>query len=317
MPGTVRTRTVRHRLADGTVKEYTYSIKKPKKRQSLYEPNTIGALLLAYEGSPEWDALAKSTKAARRIYLRELHPLKHYAATGLNRKIVLNFRDQIAKYRGKGAADVFTHSVRALLSWAVEREWIAHNPVTRVRNLSTGTLPTWTEAEARLAMRDLPEPWRRAVVLAYHTGQRLTDLTRMNWSAYDGAVIRLVQQKTKIALVIPAALELQAELVAWARDRSTTTILAGPTGKPWLAQTLSSYLSRELDRIGIARRLTIHGLRKLAATRLAEAGCSAHEIAAITGHKTLAMVQSYTRAADQERMAVAAVIRLQAKPGKR
>ena len=32
-------------------------------------------------------------------------------------------------------------------------------------------------------------------------------------------------------------------------------------------------------------RLGIHGLRKLAATRLADAGCSTHEIAAITGHR--------------------------------
>jgi len=37
--------------------------------------------------------------------------------------------------------------------------------------------------------------------------------------------------------------------------------------------------------------------------RLAEAGCSASEIAAITGHKPLAEVERYTRAADQERLA--------------
>ena len=39
----------------------------------------------------------------------------------------------------------------------------------------------------------------------------------------------------------------------------------------------------------------------------AEAGCSASEIAAITGHKTLAEVERYTRAADQERLARQAI----------
>jgi len=45
--------------------------------------------------------------------------------------------------------------------------------------------------------------------------------------------------------------------------------------------------------------------------RLAEAGCSANEIAAISGHKTLREVQRYTDAVDQERMARVAIRRLE------
>jgi hypothetical protein len=40
-----------------------------------------------------------------------------------------------------------------------------------------------------------------------------------------------------------------------------------------------------------------------------EAGCSASEIAAIAGRKTLAEVERYTRAADQERLARQAIQR--------
>jgi integrase len=43
-------------------------------------------------------------------------------------------------------------------------------------------------------------------------------------------------------------------------------------------------------------------LRKSAARRLAEAGCTAKQIAAITGHKTLAEIEHYTASADQELM---------------
>jgi len=41
-----------------------------------------------------------------------------------------------------------------------------------------------------------------------------------------------------------------------------------------------------------------HGLRKAAARRLAEAGCTEHEIAAITGHASLREIARYTKAAD-------------------
>lgn len=52
------------------------------------------------------------------------------------------------------------------------------------------------------------------------------------------------------------------------------------------------------------------GLRKAAVRRLAEAGCNALQIAAITGHKTLKEVSRYTAAADQGSLASDAVEKL-------
>jgi len=43
--------------------------------------------------------------------------------------------------------------------------------------------------------------------------------------------------------------------------------------------------------------------RKAAARRLAEAGCATHEIASITGHKTLSEIERYTREAERARLA--------------
>ena len=48
---------------------------------------------------------------------------------------------------------------------------------------------------------------------------------------------------------------------------------------------------------------------KAACRRLAEAGCSANEIAAISGHATLREIERYTKAADQARMARNAMAR--------
>jgi len=49
---------------------------------------------------------------------------------------------------------------------------------------------------------------------------------------------------------------------------------------------------------------------KAALTRLADAGCTTHELAAISGHKTLSEVERYTKGADQARLARAAMERI-------
>jgi integrase len=61
---------------------------------------------------------------------------------------------------------------------------------------------------------------------------------------------------------------------------------------------------------GLPQHCTFHGLRKASLTRLADAGCTAHEIAAISGHRTLAEVERYTRKADQQRLARSAMERV-------
>lgn len=53
-----------------------------------------------------------------------------------------------------------------------------------------------------------------------------------------------------------------------------------------------------------------HGLRKAAARRLAEAGASAHEIMAVTGHRTLKEVERYTRTAAMKGLATSAMARI-------
>jgi len=61
-------------------------------------------------------------------------------------------------------------------------------------------------------------------------------------------------------------------------------------------------------------RCSAHGLRKAAARRLAEAGCTEHEIGSITGHASLREIVRYTKAADQKRLARSAMEKVSAKP---
>src|SRR5262249_10802532 len=77
-------------------------------------------------------------------------------------------------------------------------------------------------------------------------------------------------------------------------------------GRPFEGSGFSHWFRDACDQAGLPH-CSPHGLRKAAARRLAEAGCTAHEIGAITGHASLAELVRYTRAADQRRLAEAAI----------
>jgi site-specific recombinase XerD len=88
------------------------------------------------------------------------------------------------------------------------------------------------------------------------------------------------------------------------------TILTNTLGRPWVPNHMSHEMRTALDRLGFPPKLNVHGLRKLFAANLADAGATVHEIAAGTGHKTLSMVQFYTESANQRALAGKAIGRL-------
>jgi integrase len=81
-------------------------------------------------------------------------------------------------------------------------------------------------------------------------------------------------------------------------------------GGAWLPSTFGHEFAKQLDRAGLPH-LSFHGLRHLAATALADAGCSDRDIMAITGHRTASMVARYTAKADQRVRASAAILKLE------
>ncbi len=300
-------RRVRKVLASGEVRVYEYD-RAPKRARE--EAGSIGAALLEYRASPKWRGLAPVTQRNYLLYLKELERLARMALRDLRRGAIMRLRDAIAEARGPAAATLFVRATSAFLAWALDRELVDFNAARGIPSLAGGTLPAWTDAEAEAALRVLSEPLRRAVVLALHTAQRRGDLVRVTWTDIGPDSVRVRQQKTGAQLAVPLTRALRDELAAWRADTRSTTILARADGRPWTATDLSAALKREQARRGLPLR-SIHGLRKLAAQRLAEAGCTTHEIAAVTGHRTLAMIQLYTAAAQQETLATAAVHRLE------
>jgi integrase len=311
-----KVKLVRRTLADGSVKEYRYSRTAPAAKASRAQPGTVDALIEAWRRSPEWADLAPATQVNYALYLRDLYRLGSLAVGAVRRRDIIAVRNAIALTRGKGAATGFIRAASAAFTWGMDNDLAEVNPAHRIKPLKRGTLPAWTEEVLALALEKLPEAYRRVVILAAHTGQRRGDLCALTWSAYDPAAgtITLRQEKDrrvdKEPLVIPVHRELRRHLDEWRQARTATTILTNPSGQPWTRAHLSREMGKKVAQLGLGR-FTPHGLRKLCANRLAQAGCSTHQIAAICGWRSLSMVQHYTRAADQEGLAQAAVIRLE------
>ena len=77
-------------------------------------------------------------------------------------------------------------------------------------------------------------------------------------------------------------------------------------GKPFAVAGFCNWFRHQCD-VANLRHCSFHGLRKAASVRLAEAGCTPHEIAAITGHASLKEIVRYTQTADRKRLAAAAM----------
>jgi len=137
-----------------------------------------------------------------------------------------------------------------------------------------------------------------------YTGQRRGDVILLGRQHIRDGIVHVRQQKTGIELAIPIHATLATIIAEAPADH--LTLLTTQTGKPFSAAGFGNWFRDCCNGAGLSH-CSAHGLRKAAARRLAEAGCTMHEIAAITGHASLSEVQRYTKAADQKRLALSAM----------
>src|SRR5215831_18352500 len=124
-----------------------------------------------------------------------------------------------------------------------------------------------------------------------------------------GSLTEWTQEEADVAIArLPEPLRRVVVLALYTAARRVD--LCAMTWADYDGENLSHDLPEALARIGLTGRLNVHGLRYLAAINLADAGCTAHEIASVTGHHTLAMVQKYTEKANRRRLAKNAIARL-------
>jgi integrase len=272
---------------------------------SRTKPGTLNATIVGYYQSPAFHQLAAGTQAGRRNVLerfREQH--------GDNRIAMLEQRHIIRHLsRMKPAASRnLLKALRALLDFAVTEGYRPDNPAAGIkfRKYKPKSHHAWTAEEIAQFEAHWPvgtKP-RLALALLLHTAQRRGDVVLMGPRHIRGASIYVKQQKTGAELQIPITAELRAVLEK--TPVQAFAFLTTEHGTPYKPGEFSEWFRRQCDAAGLPKHCVPHGLRHAAATRLAEAGASPHQIAAITGHKSLTEVARYTKTADQARMAIEA-----------
>jgi integrase len=272
---------------------------------SRTKPGTVAALTVQYFNSTAYQSLASETKRTRR------NILERFRAEHGDKRVALLQRAHVekmvlAKFATPSSERNFLNTIRAMLQFAADIGIRPDNPAIGVKRakIKTEGYRTWTEDD--LAAFEGRHPVgtraRLAFALLLYTGQRRSDVVQMGRQHVRDRVLYLrQQQKTGTPLAIPVHPELQAVLDATPSDH--LTFLTTLSGKPFTAAGFTNWFRECCNEAGLTKGTSAHGLRKAACRRLAEAGCSANVIAAISGHKSLKEVQRYTAAADQLRMA--------------
>jgi integrase len=203
------------------------------------------------------------------------------------------------------AARSWLVTLRSLCQFALKRGCLRADPTRdiKLRAIKGDGFHTLTEDE--IAQFEAHHPIgtkpRLAFALLLYTAQRRSDVIRMGRQHIRDGVLTVKQEKTGATLAIPVHPHLQAVLDAAPSEHLTFLVTA--TGKPYGGNAFSEQFRKWCDAAGLPKRCKPHGLRKAACRRLAEAGCSANEIMAISGHATMKEIVRYTKDADQARLA--------------
>jgi integrase len=262
---------------------------------------SVEQAIISYYQSGAFGRLAQSTQRLQRSHLERFR-----AKYGSK-----NIASMPADFISRLIADLSPHvarnwikTLRSLMKHAKAIGLVQINPAKEVQlPQAKGGRWTWTEDEIDQYERHhaIGAKARLAMALGLYTSQRRGDVIRMGRQHIRGDTLVVRQNKTGTTLQLPLLPELQQIIVATAS--SNLTFLTSPTGRPYHASSFGRDFSAWCREAGLPARCTFHGLRYAMARRLAERGATTHQIAAITGHKSLSEIARYTKAADQVRLA--------------
>lgn len=284
-----------------------------RERYSRAAAGTLNALVISYKQSVAYKGLRETTKAgyASRIEtLRTVHG--HRTIAGLSRERIIT--GILQPYADRpGAALSILKMLRVLIRHAINIRWLKHDPSLGIKRPKMNRIRSCTEDEIETYRQRwaLGTKQRTAFELFLNTGQRRSDVVRMAWSHITAEnKIKVVQQKTGKALLIPLHRDALAALAAFKREH--VSILTTAYGRSFTVDGFSQWMRDAISKAGLPIDCKPHGLRKATGRRLAQAGATTKMIMSILGHTTLAEAERYTEEADQVRLAEDAVIKLEA-----
>ena len=291
-------------------------MRRERRRVARIIPGTFASVIRQFMLSPDFTALAKSTRQTYgdALVLAERPELLGNVSTEVIRPaLVQAFLDGLAATPGR--QKIARTALKSLEAWALVRDLLPYPITTGTYTVpSDGGHEPWSLEQVALAEAHARADLARVVTLAVHTGQRGSDIVRMRWADIteqdDHPGINVVQQKTGRRLWVPFTAELATALTTWER-RPPFFLILKPDGTAYTREHLSWHWNNERDsNVALAplkeAGLVLHGLRATAVVRARKAGATPLQIASMFGMSE-PMVARYSRLADQTEMALAAV----------
>lgn len=281
------------------------------------QPRSINALIIEYYRTPEFRGLAASTKRAYRGQLDRFRA-KHGDKSALGVQTPHLEAIFMAMGDTPEAAANLRKRLRRVFRLAVRLGWREENPVTEtevMRKRDRG-IKGWSDDQIQQFERHWPTGTRErlAFALCLYTGQRRSDVVRMGRQHVQNGRISVAQQKTAERLKIRLHTKLAAEIAAYdalhPSARGQLTYITTKQGAAFSVEGFGNFFRDACAAAGLKGK-SPHGLRKSAGRKLAEAGCSEKQIAAILGHRSLSEVARYTREASQMTLADDAMTKLE------
>jgi integrase len=264
------------------------------------DDGSLSAIIAAYCNSPAWGRLSSATQRQRRnIFERVERTAGSVHADALEQSDIKRRRDEL----GPGAAKHFVQTMRGLFKWAKEMELVESDPTegVKVARPQTEGFKSWSEEEIRAYETHWPVGSRERLwfsILLY-TGLRRGDAVGLGHSQIRDGVLALQTGKTGAWVTLPILPDLQA--IIDASPTGETTLIATMSGKPMTKESFGNLFREAYKAAGVPG--AAHGLRKAAATRLAEAGATVNELNAVFGWSGAKMSGLYTAKADRARLA--------------
>ncbi|KTQ95127.1 hypothetical protein NS226_13130 [Aureimonas ureilytica] len=269
-------------------------------------PGTIDALCVAYYASANFRTLRPISQRGYRGVIERFRA-EH------GKKTVANLQREhvkaiLAKLSDRpAAADRLRKMLKVLMAFAVDSGLRRDDPMIGVRKIgkSTSGFHTWTEEE--IAQFEAHHPVGTRARIAFDvllwTALRREDARLLGRQHVRGGRIVFRTSKTGAEITIPIRPELAASIATVPTGQMLFLVSGDGRDVPL---TVGGYGNRFRDWVKAAKLpagCAPHGLRKAACRRLAEAGCSASEIMAISGHKSLSEAQKYVEAANRQKLA--------------
>jgi integrase/recombinase XerD len=224
----------------------------------------------------------------------------------------------------KGAKRTWLLAIKPFMQWAIESVHLIETDPTdgiMVKAKESEGHATWTDGEveqfrshhalgsrARLALElCLALATRRGDVISLgrqHMREVRVESRTEIWLVYTQEKNRKYKPM-KVETPMPAP--LLAAIEASPSAPEALTFLTNEWGQPFSKRAFNDWFRKQVVAAGLPPDTCVpHGLRKGGCRVMAESDCTAHEIMAVSGHRTLKEVERYTRAADRKRLAARA-----------